>query len=282
MNPETKKPMPSEEYVADYFSTHRRRYLLNDSWSIKRIQDVITLIRPQAGEKVLDIGCGIGVFSIESAKRGAEVTAVDYSPEALKIARELSDCVLGPNTINFIQSAVENINFYDKGFDKAICADLVEHLSKEQFEALARNLEKALRPGGRLLLYTPNPVNLLQKPLKERPEGSKTKGFSPLRALARALLRSGEIEKLERSLGIMDLYPVIDRKLFEQKDAKYDYLHVDLKDPKYIVNYFNNNGFKVLKVRVSRTLTKLQDLPYPLNTYWGGAAAILIEKRQNG
>jgi len=41
-----------------------------------------------AGKRVLDAGCGTGLFAIEAARRGAEVVAVDLSPTLIELARE--------------------------------------------------------------------------------------------------------------------------------------------------------------------------------------------------
>jgi magnesium-protoporphyrin O-methyltransferase len=42
------------------------------------------------GKRLLDAGCGTGAFAIESARRGAQVLAIDVSPSLIKIARERS------------------------------------------------------------------------------------------------------------------------------------------------------------------------------------------------
>ena len=44
-------------------------------------------IGPVTGQSVLDAGCGIGVFTNAFAKRGARMTCVDFSPNAIAIAR---------------------------------------------------------------------------------------------------------------------------------------------------------------------------------------------------
>lgn len=42
----------------------------------------------QAGQRVLDVGCGTGVVAITAQRRGAKVTGLDLTPELLKRARE--------------------------------------------------------------------------------------------------------------------------------------------------------------------------------------------------
>ncbi len=40
------------------------------------------------GQRVLDAGCGTGAFAVEAAKRGADVVAIDLSPNLVDVARE--------------------------------------------------------------------------------------------------------------------------------------------------------------------------------------------------
>ena len=47
-------------------------------------QPVLDLLEPQAGERILDLGCGDGRDVIEILLRGWKVVAVDAEPEALK------------------------------------------------------------------------------------------------------------------------------------------------------------------------------------------------------
>jgi magnesium-protoporphyrin O-methyltransferase len=53
------------------------------------------------GKRVLDAGCGTGAFSVEAAKRGAEVLAIDLSPTLVDLARERLPAHLGHGRIDF-------------------------------------------------------------------------------------------------------------------------------------------------------------------------------------
>src|SRR6185295_5841870 len=58
------------------------------------------------GKRVLEIGCGIGTDTINFARAGAEVTAVDLSEQSLGIARRQAE-VFGLTNIRFLQANVE-------------------------------------------------------------------------------------------------------------------------------------------------------------------------------
>ncbi|GJD94617.1 magnesium protoporphyrin IX methyltransferase [Methylobacterium iners] len=54
-----------------------------------------------SGRRVLDAGCGTGALSIEAARRGAEVVAIDVSPTLIGLARERLGAVPGGGRIDF-------------------------------------------------------------------------------------------------------------------------------------------------------------------------------------
>ena len=120
-----------------------------------RIDEVLRWIR---GPAVLDIGCTAHDIEFGSPywlhghlrKRFPKVAGIDISEENIRIMREA-----GYSDV-YVQSA-EAINL-DEQFDTVIAGELIEHLGNPgQFLASAR---KHIRPGGRLVLTTPNPFSL--------------------------------------------------------------------------------------------------------------------------
>lgn len=53
------------------------------------------------GRRLLDAGCGTGALSVEAARRGAEVIAIDLSPTLIALARERTPHSLGAGSIDF-------------------------------------------------------------------------------------------------------------------------------------------------------------------------------------
>lgn len=53
------------------------------------------------GRRLLDAGCGTGALSVEAARRGAEVLAIDLSPTLVGLARERLPRDLGPGSVEF-------------------------------------------------------------------------------------------------------------------------------------------------------------------------------------
>jgi tRNA (mo5U34)-methyltransferase len=70
-----------------------------------------------AGKKVLDIGCNAGYYSIELAKRGAEVLAIDLDPTYLKQAQWIARQFGLDDRITFMQMQVYDLAQMEQNFD---------------------------------------------------------------------------------------------------------------------------------------------------------------------
>ena len=98
----------------------------------------LDLLDPQAGERILDIGCGEGSLTRKIMERGATVLGVDASPEMIAAARA--------NGVDALLLPAEDMQFFAE-FDAAFSnATLHWVLQKEQ---AARAIFRALKPGGR-------------------------------------------------------------------------------------------------------------------------------------
>jgi predicted nicotinamide N-methyase len=104
------------------------------------------------GERVLELGCGLGLVGIALAKAGARVTLTDGSPDALELVRE----ALPRNRPFFHEPAVERLDWREPAgerFPVVIGADVL--YSPEAFPALAKASASRLEPGGALYLAEP-------------------------------------------------------------------------------------------------------------------------------
>lgn len=99
----------------------------------------------------LDLGCGTGTNAITLAKRGWQVTAIDFIGRALSTARRKArQAGVSIDFINQDVSQLENLaGPYDLVLDIGCYHNLPE-LSKNRYR---KNLVRLLRPGGAFLLY---------------------------------------------------------------------------------------------------------------------------------
>jgi SAM-dependent methyltransferase len=105
-------------------------------------------------DRVLDVGCGLGEFTILAACSTKEVVGVDAAPTAIAAARE-GAARLGIGNASFVEGSAYDLAAAvgDRApFDKLLCFDLLEHLSEP--EKAIGQMHDLLRPGGRALLYT--------------------------------------------------------------------------------------------------------------------------------
>jgi SAM-dependent methyltransferase len=145
------------EYDERFVDTMASEYLERTPWTELRLEAVRSLVEPRAGELVLDLGCAAGAISDHLSSLGCETVGVDAEPRAIEKARELFP------ELRFELADVSALPFDDGSFDKAIAADLVEHLDDVTFRAMLTEARRVLRPGGTLSIYTPNPKHPIER-----------------------------------------------------------------------------------------------------------------------
>ncbi len=106
----------------------------------------------RSGMSVLELGCGIGYFTRELARSGADIVAVDVSPELLEIAQ--ADCP-AENIRYEIQDAC-GLSYPNATFDSVVGSSVLHHL--EIAEALPE-IYRVLKVGGTVYFTEPNMLN---------------------------------------------------------------------------------------------------------------------------
>jgi 2-polyprenyl-6-hydroxyphenyl methylase/3-demethylubiquinone-9 3-methyltransferase len=103
----------------------------------------------QAGERVLDVGCGEGHLAAELARAGAEVVGIDVAAEPLRRAR------LRHPELDLRQVAAEGAwPLADASFDAVWAGETIEHVADTA--GWLSEVRRVLRSGGGLLLSTPD------------------------------------------------------------------------------------------------------------------------------
>lgn len=77
------------------------------------------------GMRLLDAGCGTGMLSMDAAARGAEVVAIDLSPQLVALAAERASGQPGAERIHF--SAGDMLAKSHGNFDYIVCMDSIIH-----------------------------------------------------------------------------------------------------------------------------------------------------------
>ena len=138
------KPVGSKEYFDE---VEARKYLVEPHIP------AFAEFERWSGERVLEVGCGIGTDSINFARAGAELTAVDLSGESLRIAQERAEVMGVADRIRFVQADAEKLTSALAGeepYDLVYSFGVVHHTPHPE-RALAE-IRRLVAPGGTLKL----------------------------------------------------------------------------------------------------------------------------------
>jgi 2-polyprenyl-3-methyl-5-hydroxy-6-metoxy-1,4-benzoquinol methylase len=135
----------SVDYVSDVkgHSTNRDSYSLND-WDLDWISSLLG--RERKTRRLLEIGCGTGVFLDKARTHGFEVSGLELSPFAAEFVRNMG--------IPVDTESIESANYAPESFDVIVMREVIEHLP-HPLESL-RTVHGWLKPGGVLFMATGN------------------------------------------------------------------------------------------------------------------------------
>ncbi len=139
------KEEKSDFYDLEYFITMEYRYLSGAHGS--RVRNVLKLLQPLEGKRVLDCGSGGGFFANEYSKAGAIVTGIDYSKYAVEFAKDRY-----PNLDFRVGSGYDLSVFYSQKFDVVTIIDVIEHMGDKN--RLFQEVKKVIDPNGMLVIST--------------------------------------------------------------------------------------------------------------------------------
>lgn len=113
----------------------------------KQVAKLMDRLAIQAGQRVLDAGCGIGFFAKQLAESGLVVEGVDFSREALEVADRDN-----PNGVVWHVGQLDEFRL-GSTFDAVLCLDVLFHVvDDETWTASVRNMAEHVSPTGRLII----------------------------------------------------------------------------------------------------------------------------------
>ncbi|WP_317201010.1 bifunctional 2-polyprenyl-6-hydroxyphenol methylase/3-demethylubiquinol 3-O-methyltransferase UbiG [Janthinobacterium sp.] len=108
---------------------------------------------PLAGRRVIDIGCGGGILTESMAKKGAQVTGIDLSEKALKVA-DLHSLESGAQ-VRYELIAAEAMAEREAGqYDIVTCMEMLEHVPDPA--SIVQACATLVKPGGHVFFSTLN------------------------------------------------------------------------------------------------------------------------------
>jgi ubiquinone/menaquinone biosynthesis C-methylase UbiE len=152
--------VPPDIYDDDYFLTNCngfQQYVDSHGRDpAPRLKRAMELSAVQAGESVLDVGCGRGELLVQCALRGADATGIDYAEAAVRLAREAVDALDAAlsGSVTVRQMDARRLGFPDGTFDAVFMTDVIEHLYPAELDQVMAEVRRVLKPSGRVLIHT--------------------------------------------------------------------------------------------------------------------------------
>ncbi len=109
----------------------------------------LALVRQWArleGARILDAGCGVGMYTDQFRRFSPHVTGVEIDPAAARQA--------GARAPGIVIAPAEALPFADSSFDVVFSHEVIEHVADDR--RAAAEMVRALAPGGRIVMFCPN------------------------------------------------------------------------------------------------------------------------------
>lgn len=147
------------------------------------------LPRTRNGEKLIDVGCGTGAFTIGAALRGYDCIGLSWDVRNQTVAQERAE-ICGAKLTSFPIQDVRKLDEraeYSGIFDVALCLECIEHISDDR--KLMAEIFRCLKPGGMLYLTTPNYFYRPMEPREQGPFSRTEDGWHVRRGYTATMLR---------------------------------------------------------------------------------------------
>ncbi len=133
--------LPAHPYTQDYYEARGKCPFLRIE-----VQHTLQLLEPLVGRRLLELGCGAGALLSAAAARGADAVGLDVNRCALRTVGRSGAAVLA--------AGAQALPFSGETFDVVAAQHVIEHFAAPG--QLLREWRRVLKPGGRLVLVTPN------------------------------------------------------------------------------------------------------------------------------
>ncbi len=125
----------------------------------------LSLLNNIKGQKVLDLGCGPGIYAKILNSRGAKVYGLDISKNMIKIAKSHAE------NANFVVGTAYKLPYDSNSFDLVLSTFVVGHL--EKLDTAFKEINRVLKLGGTFIFSIYNPILDATHPVK----GNRVQSF---------------------------------------------------------------------------------------------------------
>lgn len=141
--------------ASDYDSAYGKANNVKSFIFEERKRIVLELFDLKSG-RVLDLGCGPGVYTDKLCKAGYEIYGVDASERMIQIARSK-----GFKDVKFFVGSADSLSFTDNFFEGVLCVGVLEYL--DDAGKAIKEIARVTKAGGIVIFTVPNASSLLNK-----------------------------------------------------------------------------------------------------------------------
>jgi ubiquinone/menaquinone biosynthesis C-methylase UbiE len=139
--------------LLDEIKADPQRFVIDPARLAKPKRDLVAVISPLEGKRVLDFGSGRGELSVALAKLGATVTGIDIGPTLVEMAKTVAS--VNGVTCEFVVGSITALPFPDESFDVVVGSAILHHLPRQGVIDALAEAYRVLRIGGRALFVEP-------------------------------------------------------------------------------------------------------------------------------
>lgn len=118
---------------------------------------ILELLKPQKGDRILDVGCGNLRDGRLLAKGGCKVWGIDISTGMLMEGKKIAQKE-GLDNITILRASATHLPFPNDYFNKIVCSEVIEHIP--EYQLCITEMVRCLKRGGTVVITTPNRMSL--------------------------------------------------------------------------------------------------------------------------
>jgi 2-polyprenyl-3-methyl-5-hydroxy-6-metoxy-1,4-benzoquinol methylase len=138
-----------EQDPTHYYNAFIKGNPVQRFWHREKFLKTVRAARLKPGEKILDAGCGSGTLLL-FLPESVDITVADISAKNVAFAKKAHAGIKG------IVGSIEKTKLGKDRYDAIFFIAVLEHIRPEDEQHVLKSLHAALKPGGRLILTTPN------------------------------------------------------------------------------------------------------------------------------
>ena len=146
-------PAFSERILREHLDDTHSAASRDSSERMDQIDWLWSTLGLRSGQRLFDVTCGPGLYAVEFAKRGCQVTGVDFSPASIAYAKDLAVIEGVADRCDFVEEDIREMDYSGSDFDAALLLyGQLAVFPKETAQVILSKVAKSLKPNGCLCL----------------------------------------------------------------------------------------------------------------------------------